>query len=137
MLAYPMLFVVAMATTSLAVIYAADQLLAPVRTAGQATGLEGWLVRNVHLPAVDAARFVLVLKPMSVGLGLVFLVTHLAAVPWARAAARAAARRGAADEATRRAELHRGYRLWLWSSLATAAALVVAGLGGWLWIFTR
>ena len=132
-----MLFVVAMATTSLAVIYAADRLLASSGLAPHATGLQAWLVRNVRMSPEDAARFELVLKPMSVGLGLVLLVTHLGAVPWARAAARAAARRGATDEAACRAELRRGQRLWLWSSLGTTAALVIAGLGGWLWILTR
>jgi hypothetical protein len=137
LLCYPLLFAVALASMSLAIIRYHDRLLAVTAADGAASAFQRWLARELGLALADAARFEIVVRPVGVALGVVFVLVHLGSVPWALAAAREVRSRGTPDAEVARARLRRARRWWLGSSLGLAALLVLVGLGGWVWIFTR
>lgn len=128
---YPLMFLAAASTMSLSIVWRGAALEAAQAVTAPRTGVERWLVAQVGLAPAEAATFVMVMEPVLGVLALIFVVSHLAAIPWARAAARAAA-----DPAARLTARRAATRF-----VATAAGvtglLVAAGIGGWIYIFAR
>ena len=137
LLCYPLLFTVAMAAISLAIIRYEQALLEAGTASGAASGVQRWLMREVGLSLADAARFEIILKPVGGALALLFVVLHVVSVPWALAAAREARARGTPEAELAQRRLRRAQRWWLGSSLGLTALLVLGGLAGWVWILTR
>jgi hypothetical protein len=137
LLSYPLLFAVAMAAISLAIIRYEQALLDAGAAPEAASGLQRWLVREVGLSLGDAARFEIILAPVGLALAVLFVVLHLIAVPWALAAAREVRSRGTPEAEVAHRRLRRAQRWWLGASLGLTALLVLCGLAGWVWIFTR
>lgn len=134
-LAYPLAFVTATAVTSLAVVGYGSRL---DEVAPDPHGrIESWLVRTVALRPEDAARVTLMLRPIAGASLGVALGAHLGAIPWARAAGRAARARGSEERARRERDVRRAHRIWLSTLVGLTALALVAGGLGWIWIFTR
>jgi hypothetical protein len=137
LLCYPLLFTVSLAAISLIIIRCEQALLEAGAASGAESGLQRWLVREVGLSLGDAARCEIILAPLGLALALLFVVLHLISVPWALAAAREARARGTPEAELAQLRLRRAQRWWLGSSLGLTALLVLGGLAGWVWIFTR
>jgi hypothetical protein len=134
-LAYPMVFAVAVATISLAVIgYRAELLDVAVNSKG-ASSFQRWLLDHLELTPVDATRFEIVMGPVAVSSAAVFALAHFGAIPWALAARR----QSRTDEraAVERAKVRRGFRIWLVASLGPTALILLVGALGWLWILVK
>jgi hypothetical protein len=128
---YPMMFFCAASSMSLSIVARGDALEAALAVATPRTGIERWLVAKVGLAPPEAATFVMVMQPVLGVLAVVFVVSHLAAIPWARAAARAAV-----DEAERAAE-RRGAKRFFATTASATGIVVAVGLVGWIYILTR
>jgi len=137
LLSYPLLFVAALASMSLAIVGLEDALLGVGAAREPASGLQRWLMHQLGLSLGDATRFEIIVKPVALGLCLLLLVTHLGAIPWALCAAREVRARGTAEAQAALRRLARARRWWLAASLGPTALLVLAGIAGWAWIFTR
>jgi hypothetical protein len=137
LLSYPLLFVAAMASLSLAIIRSEHALLAVDDAAVPVSALQRWLVQELGLSLGDAARVGIILRPAGLALGVLLLVTHLGAIPWALCAAREVRSRDTSEAQSAGRRLARARRWWLGSSLGLTALLVLAGIAGWIWIFAR
>ena len=119
--AYPIALVVALAAIAPVILSREAALLAAESNLEAKTGFQRWLMAALALPASQAAIVELVLVPSGlIALGI-FLLVHAAAVPWGLAAPERAPR---------------ARRIWLLASLAPAAAIVLIGVGSWIWIAT-
>jgi hypothetical protein len=115
LLAYPLAFVAALAAIAPVIVLRGDALLAaPTEPEG---AFERWLVSSVQVAPAEASSVALVLVPSGVVGLVVFVLAHVAALPWALARAEG---------------LARARRIWLWTSLAPVGAIVLAGAAAWL-----
>jgi hypothetical protein len=128
LIAYPIGFIAAIASMPIGIIARKDALLS-ASDAGASSGIVADVARQMKLDGAEALQLELLLEfVMYVTLGVLLLV-HLAALPWAIGAARAA--KGAPDLA-----LKRGYRLFVVLTAATLVIIALTGTGGWIWLFT-
>ncbi len=134
-LAYPLVFAVAVATISLAVIGYKAELLAVAVSSEPASNFQRWLLEHLELSPVDAKRFEIVMGPVAVTSGVIFAIAHFGAIPWALAAWRQ--NRTAEPKVAGREKLRRGFRIWLLSSVGPTALLLLVGAVGWLWILVK
>ncbi|HMJ12104.1 MAG TPA: hypothetical protein VK524_11855 [Polyangiaceae bacterium] len=87
------------------------------------------VARDLSLTQVEAAQVQLVLE-VALGVALlVFLLVHLAALPWAWAETRAPASGPAEDR-----DRDRGRRSFAYAFAMLLGALLVLGAGSWLWL---
>ena len=128
-LCYPLMFVGAAAGMSLAIVTQKEALYRDGLTQVPQSAFQHWLIERVSLGVGDAAVFERVITPVGWGLAVIFVLAHLAAVPWGLAARRQALGQ-AGPEIVRRAR-----NLWILASLGPTGLLVVAGLVGWSIIF--
>lgn len=128
-LAYPLTFAVALATMPLALLLREDALLEAAAT-GAKTGLVGQVAANMGLSALEAAQLEIVLGTLLWLSLAVFVSLHLAALPWAIAAAKAARSPSAV------AGLKRGYTLFVAVTTSLVGLLLLAGALSWLWMLT-
>jgi hypothetical protein len=124
-LCYPLMFVGAAAGMSLAIVFQAGALMAAELTAEPETAFQRWLVGEVSLGPAEAAAFEVIMKPVAVALAVIFVLAHVAAVPWALAARRKAL--GEADAAA----VRKARNTWIVASLGTTGVVVIAGIVGW------
>lgn len=124
--AYPMTFAAAMAGMSLSIIAQEKKLLAVSVQLEPTSAAQRWLIDEVGLGVVEAASFEVIMLPLGWVLLVIFVVSHVASLPWALAG-----RRAAADPERRGASLDRARKRWLWASLGTTGAVVLAGAVGW------
>lgn len=118
---------------SLSIVFQRDDLLAVANRPdpGLESQTQRWLVERVGLGVADAISFELIMRPVMVVLLVIFVVTHLASVPWALAARRAALAGDAGKPALARATRH-----FLIIVGITTGTVLVAGTIGWVIIFT-
>ena len=128
---YPMMLLSAMSTMSLAIIGRSDAIAAIESLAAPRSVVERWLVAEIALSPAEAAAFALVMEPIVYGLAALFALSHLASVPWALAA-----RRAALDEDEKPRE-KRAARLFVALTAGPTGLVVLAGLVGWIVIFSR
>jgi cytochrome b561 len=121
---YPMMFAAAVAGMSVSIVAQKTALMAVADQMEATTATQRWLSERIGLGVGDAAAFELIMTPMLVALLVIFVVSHAAALPWARAA------RDGPPEAE--AKARRGY---LVAAVGTTLLVVVAGLVGWVLIF--
>jgi hypothetical protein len=126
---YPMMFWASVAGMSLGILLSKEALEAVAEQAAPEGAVQRWLVARVGLDAAEAASFEVVMTPVVVVLAVLFVVSHVASLPWALAARRAALGGDAAA-------VERGRRLWLRASLGLTGLVVVAGAVGWAVILT-
>jgi hypothetical protein len=136
-LSYPLLFVAAASALSLAIIRYQQALLEAGQIHEATSGLQRWLGHELGLSPGDAARFEIVMKPVGLALGILLVVIHLSALPWAFASAREVRSRGMPEGEAAARRLRRARRWWLVASLGPTSLLVLGGLGGWIWSLTR
>jgi len=126
MVCYPMMFLAAAAGMSLSIIVNDEALLAAATTTEPTSGVQRWLINEVALDVVEAASFEIIMRPVVAVLLGVFVVAHVASVPWALAARRAALVDDWGSADVKRARLR-----WAVVSFGSTALVVVAGLVGW------
>ena len=127
MVCYPMIFVAAAAAMSLSIISQGEALLQAAAITSPSTAVQRWLMAEVGVDVVEAASFEIIMRPVLGVLLAIFVIAHLASVPWALAARRAAFTNDWGGATVRRARLR-----WAVASLGTTGLVVVAGLVGWL-----
>lgn len=124
-LCYPLMFIGAAAGMSLSIVLQKQSLLAAGATRESESGFQRWLVGEVGLSIADAAVFERIIVPTSIVLAVIFVLAHVASVPWALAARRKVL--GRADDA----EVRRARNVWIIASLGGTGLVVLAGLVGW------
>ena len=129
--AYPVCFLTAAGALPLAMIVKKAALMSPP-LAGARSSIVSDVARDLKLSAIEAAQVEIVLQfAMWVCLA-VFVLIHLAVLPWSFGAA-AATR----DTEQGTLEAKRGLRIF-GVTMATIIVLVaVGGTAGWAWILTR
>ncbi len=100
----------------------------------QPTGATMGVVRNaartLALSPTEAAQLQLVLTFILWGGGVILLVVHLAGLPWAVGAARAARSPALAPSAKR------GIRIFGFTCATIAGVVLLAGVAGWIWLYS-
>lgn len=130
-LAYPVCFLTAAGALPFAMILRRQELLNPGR-AGARTKLVADAARDLKLSGIEAAQVELVLEWAMWACLLVFVVLHLAALPWSFAAAEAARHPATGD-----AGIRRGFRIFAGTAATTVVLVALAGTAGWIWVLTR
>src|SRR5690606_6637437 len=120
--AYPMMFLSAAASMSLSIVIRAEAIEAVQTIAAPRTPVEQWLASRVGMGAPEAAAFAIVMEPVLVLLAVLFVVSHLAAIPWA-----AAARRAAIAPEEKPGE-RRAARRFVAATATTTGVVILAGL---------
>lgn len=128
--AYPVCFLTAAGALPYAMIVRRAELLNP-RQLGARTKLVADAARDLKLSAVEAAQVELVLGWALWASLAVFVLMHLATLPWAFGAAKAA-RHPEQDAAARR-----GLRIFAGTTATTVVLVALLGTGGWIWVLTR
>ena len=113
-LAYPLVFAVAIAAMPWSIVAQAEALENVALQMRPEGAIERWLVVNLNLTIPDAARFHQIMGPIVWLMLGVFVWVHVAAFRWGRTGA------------------WRPFALQLGLGLGVTA---VAGLAGWVWIF--
>ena len=131
---YPMMFAATAATMSLSIILQKERLLELGRVvdAAPGSGFQGWLVDKVGLAVSEAAIFEVIISPIVYLALIIFIATHVASVPWALAARRAALE---PEDEDNRSALSRATTRFFIASAGTTGLFVVAGMIGWIIIF--
>lgn len=130
-IAYPVCFLTAAGALPFAMILRHRELLNPGRS-GARTKLVADAARDLKLSGIEAAQVEIVLEWAMWACLLVFLLLHLAALPWALAAA------GAARHPERgEAGVRRGFRIFAGTTATTVVLVALAGTAGWIWVLTR
>jgi hypothetical protein len=124
---YPMMFWASVAGMSLGIIASTRRLEAVADQIEPANAFQRWLVMRVGLDAAEAASFQIVMTPVAVVLAIIFVVSHVASIPWGLAA-----RRAALYPALGKADVERARRIWLRTSLGVTGLVVLAGAVGWV-----
>ncbi len=122
---YPLMFVGAGAGMSVAIVLQKQALLALDVSREPTSGFQRWLMNNVALSAGDAAVFEQIMRPTGLVLAAAFVLVHVAAVPWARAARRRVLGRACGED------VKSARTLWIAVSAGITGAVVFAGLMGW------
>ncbi|MFO0571218.1 MAG: hypothetical protein U0263_36650 [Polyangiaceae bacterium] len=130
-LAYPVCFLTAAGALPYAMVFRHDLLLNPGRT-GARSKLVADAARDLKLSGIEAAQVEIVLEWAMWACIVVFLLLHIAVLPWSFAAARAA--RSPAEGA---AGLRRGIRIFAGTTATTVVLVALAGTAGWIWVLTR
>ncbi|MBK7578862.1 MAG: hypothetical protein IPI67_01535 [Myxococcales bacterium] len=128
---YPVCFLTAAGALPYVMFLRRAQLLNPGRV-GARTKIVADVARDLKLSGVEAAQVEIVLEGAMWVCILVFVLLHLAALPWSFAAA-AAARRPEAGEGG----IRRGSRIFAGTAATTVVLVALAGTAGWIWILTR
>jgi len=130
-MAYPVCFLTAAGALPYAMMMKQKELLNPGR-AGARTKLVADAARDLKLSAVEAAQVEIVLEWAMWACLLVFLLLHLAALPWSFAAA------GAARHPDRgEGGIRRGFRIFAGTTATTVVLVAMTGTAGWIWVLTR
>ncbi len=108
-----------------------QELLNPGR-AGARTKLVADAARDLKLSAIEAAQVEIVLEWAMWACLVVFVLVHLAALPWSFAAAGAARRPEQGD-----AGIRRGFRIFAGTAATIVVLVALAGTAGWIWVLTR
>jgi hypothetical protein len=108
-----------------------DALLNPGRL-GAKSKLVADAARDLKLSPLEAAQVEIVLGWSLWVCLAVFLLLHLAALPWAFAAADAVRRPDRGD-----GRLRRGFRMFAGVTASTVVLVALAGTAGWIWVMTR
>jgi hypothetical protein len=129
--AYPVCFLTAAGSLPFAMVLRRQQLLNPGR-AGARTKLVADAARDLKLSGVEAAQVEIVLEWAMWACLAVFLLLHLAALPWSFAA------RDAARHPERGPDgVKRGFRIFAGTTATTVVLVALAGTAGWIWVMTR
>lgn len=130
-LAYPVCFLTAAGALPYAMILRRDELLNPGR-AGARTKIVADAARDLKLTAIEAAQVEIVLEWAMWACILVFVVLHLAALPWSFAAAAAVRHPEQGAAASKR-----GFRIFAGTAATTVVLVALSGTAGWIWVLTR
>lgn len=130
-LAYPICFLTSAGALPYAMVLRRDELLNPGR-AGARTKIVADAARDLKLTAIEAAQVEIVLEWAMWACIVVFVVLHVAALPWSFAAARAARHPEHGEAGVRR-----GFRMFAGTAATTVVLVAISGTAGWIWVLTR
>lgn len=100
------------------------------RPTGATVGLVQDAARNLALNPTEAAQLQIVLGSIAWGGAAILLAVHIAGLPWAIGAARAARHPERAPAAKR------GLRIFGIACATIGAVVLLAGIAGWIWLYT-
>lgn len=130
--AYPVGVLASMAAIPLALMLRGDHVK-QARATGARWSLLAKVAADLKLDPLAAAQMEIVME-FALGCALLtLLVPHLTALPWAWAASR---RRAPSTPHTKDPVLAQRFRWYVGSMLVLAAAWVLVGAVGWIWLFT-
>lgn len=129
LVAYPVAFVAAVAEMPIAIWYRKTELL-EARPTGASVGVVRDAARGLSLTPTEAAQLQLVLVFILWSSVLMLLLVHLAGLPWAVGAARAARDPELSGRAAK------GFRIFGLSCATIGGVVLVLGVAGWIWLFT-
>lgn len=111
-------------------IWARQKELLHAGPTGATVGLVRDAARNLALSPTEAAQLQIVLGFIAWGGAAILLAVHLAGLPWAIGAARAARRPelGAAAK--------KGLRIFGCACATIGSVVLLAGVAGWIWLYT-
>ena len=130
-LAYPVCFLTAAGALPYAMILRRNELLNPGR-AGARTQIVADAARDLKLSAIEAAQVEIVLEWAMWACIAVFVVLHVAALPWSFAAAAAVRHPDPGEKG-----LKRGFRIFAGTAATTVVLVALSGTAGWIWVLTR
>ena len=129
LVAYAIAFSSAVAQMPIAIWFRKQELL-EARPTGATVGLVRHAAQGLALSATEAAQLQTVLVFILWGGLAILLVVHIVGLPWAIGAARAARHPELTAAATR------GYRIFGYACATIGAMVALAGVAGWVWLFT-
>jgi|SoiMethySBSTD1v2_1073268.scaffolds.fasta_scaffold41461_1 hypothetical protein len=132
-IAYPVATVAALAATPLA-LWIKGREITETEASGASWQILQEALNKYHVSSTEAAQVQIVVEFVLYFCIGVFSMIHVAAIPWAAGAARAAKRTDAPGARQSRTP---GFRLFVVTTAATLVAVALLGAAGWTWLFTQ
>jgi hypothetical protein len=129
--AYPVTFATAAGSIPYAMLARKKELLSPSYEGARSKMVQD-VARDMKLTGTEAAQVEIVLGFVMWVCIAILAVLHAGVLPWAFAAAGAARHPEKGDRAVRR-----GLRIFVAITATTAVSVVLAGVGGWIYVMTQ